>query len=57
MRTIGGGVWLALGTLTGAVVGILIEQITASILTGMGLGIAGAVITALIDAKKRDSFW
>jgi hypothetical protein len=47
-----GGIFIAVGMLGGAVVGVIMDQPSAGMVIGLGLGIAAAVITWLIDSKR-----
>lgn len=52
MGQIAGGVWIALGVLIGAVIGIMVKQPTIGVLVGTGAGVLLAVVTALVDRRR-----
>lgn len=47
-----GGIFIAIGMLGGAIVGVIMDQPSAGMVIGLGLGIAAATITWLIDSKS-----
>jgi hypothetical protein len=47
-----GGIFIAVGMLGGAVVGVIMDQPSAGMVIGLGLGIAAAAIVWLIDSKR-----
>ncbi len=48
-----GGIFIAIGMLGGAIVGVIVDQPSAGMVIGLGLGIAAAVVTWLIDSKRN----
>ncbi len=48
-----GGIFIAVGMLGGAVVGVIMDQPSAGMVIGLGLGIAAAAITWLVDSKRN----
>lgn len=53
MRTAGGGVLVALGMTTGAIVGVLLNQGSAGVLVGTALGLVAALVFARRDARRH----
>lgn len=47
-----GGIFIAIGMLGGAVVGVIVDQPSAGMVIGLGLGVAAATVTWLIDSKR-----
>lgn len=47
-----GGIFIAIGMLGGAVVGVFVDQPSAGMVIGLGIGIAAAAITWLIDSRR-----
>ena len=47
-----GGIFIAVGMLGGAVVGVIMDQPSAGMVIGLGLGIVAAAITWLVDSKR-----
>jgi hypothetical protein len=47
-----GGIFVAIGMLGGAVVGVIMDQPSAGMVIGLGLGIVAATITWWIDSKR-----
>ena len=47
-----GGIFIAIGMLGGAIVGVLLDQPSAGMVIGLGLGIAAAALTWFIDSKR-----
>jgi hypothetical protein len=47
-----GGIFVALGLLIGAIVGVAVDQPSAGMITGMGIGAAIAVAVWLFDRKR-----
>lgn len=47
-----GGIFVALGLLIGAIVGVAVDQPSAGMITGMGIGTAIAVAVWLLDRKR-----
>ena len=47
-----GGIFVALGLLIGAIVGVAADQPSAGMITGMGIGAAIAVAVWLLDRKR-----
>jgi uncharacterized membrane protein len=47
-----GGIFVAIGMLGGAVVGVIMDQPSAGMVIGLGLGIIAAAITWWIDARR-----
>ncbi|MEP7348559.1 MAG: hypothetical protein ABI668_01255 [Sphingorhabdus sp.] len=47
-----GGIFIAVGMLGGAIVGVAMDQPSAGMVIGLGLGIAVAAIIWLIDSKR-----
>lgn len=47
-----GGIFIAIGMLGGAIVGVLMDQPSAGMVIGLGLGIAAAALTWFIDSKR-----
>jgi formate/nitrite transporter FocA (FNT family) len=47
-----GGIFIAIGMLAGAIVGVLIDQPSAGMVGGFGLGVAAAVVLWLVDSKR-----
>lgn len=47
-----GGIFVAIGMLGGAAVGVVMDQPSAGMVIGFGLGIAAAAITWLIDSRR-----
>ena len=47
-----GGIFIAIGMLGGAVVGVVVDQPSAGMVIGLGIGIAAAAITWLIDSRR-----
>jgi uncharacterized membrane protein len=47
-----GGIFIAIGMLVGAVVGVMIDQPSAGMVIGLGLGFAAAALTWFIDSKR-----
>lgn len=48
-----GGIFIAIGMLAGAIVGVMINQPSAGMVVGLGLGIAVAVVIWLVDSKRK----
>jgi len=48
-----GGIFIAIGMLAGAIVGVTINQPSAGMIVGLGLGIAVAVVIWLVDSKRK----
>lgn len=49
---IAGGIFVAIGMLGGAVVGVMMDQPSAGMVIGLGLGFVAAALTWLIDSKR-----
>jgi uncharacterized membrane protein len=49
---VAGGIFVALGLLVGAVVGIAINQPSAGMIAGFGVGAVIALVIWLIDSKR-----
>lgn len=47
-----GGIFIAIGMLGGAVVGVMMDQPSAGMVIGLGLGFAAAALTWFIDSKR-----
>ena len=47
-----GGIFIALGLLVGAIGGIVVNEPSAGMVTGMGIGAAIALAVWLIDRKR-----
>ncbi len=47
-----GGIFIAIGMLGGAVVGVFVDQPSAGMVIGLGIGIAAAALTWLIDSRR-----
>ena len=47
-----GGIFIAIGMLGGAIVGVVVDQPSAGMVIGLGVGIAAAAITWLIDSRR-----
>ncbi len=47
-----GGIFIAIGMLGGAIVGVIMDQPSAGMVIGLGLGIVAAAITWLVDSKR-----
>ena len=47
-----GGIFIAIGMLGGAIVGVVVDQPSAGMVIGLGIGIAAAAITWLIDSRR-----
>ena len=47
-----GGIFIAIGMLGGAIVGVMMNQPSAGMVSGLGLGFAAAGLTWLIDSKR-----
>lgn len=47
-----GGIFIAIGMLGGAIVGVFVDQPSAGMVIGLGIGIAAAAITWLIDSRR-----
>lgn len=47
-----GGIFIAIGMLGGAIVGVIVDQPSAGMVIGLGLGVAAATVTWLIDSKR-----
>ena len=47
-----GGIFIALGLLVGAIAGVVIDQPSAGMITGMASGAAIAVLVWLFDRKR-----
>ena len=47
-----GGIFIAIGMLGGAVVGVVVDQPSAGMVIGLGIGIAAAALTWLIDSRR-----
>ena len=47
-----GGIFIAIGMLGGAVVGVVMDQPSAGMVIGLGIGIAAAALTWLIDSRR-----
>ncbi len=47
-----GGIFIAIGMLGGAVVGVMLDQPSAGMVIGLGLGFAVAGIVWLIDSRR-----
>ena len=47
-----GGIFIAIGMLGGAIVGVLMDQPSAGMVLGLGLGIAAAALTWFNDSKR-----
>jgi hypothetical protein len=47
-----GGVFIAIGMLGGAIIGVIMDQPSAGMVIGLGVGIAAAAITWLIDSRR-----
>ena len=50
---VGGGIFLAVGLLGGAIVGTLLGQPSKGLVFGLAVGIACAVALSLWDARRR----
>lgn len=48
----GGGCLIAAGAILGPVVGIALGETSLGLLVGLALGIAGAVIVAVLDRRR-----
>lgn len=51
--SVGGGIFIAIGMLVGAIVGVAVNQPSAGMIIGLGSGIAVAVVIWLIDSKRK----
>ena len=47
-----GGIFIAIGMLGGAIVGVILDQPSAGMVIGFGIGIAAAALTWLIDIRR-----
>ena len=47
-----GGIFIAIGMLGGAIVGVIMDQPSAGMVIALGLGAAAAALTWLIDSKR-----
>lgn len=47
-----GGIFIAIGMLGGAIVGVIVDQPSAGMVIGLGLGVAAATVTWMIDSKR-----
>jgi uncharacterized membrane protein len=47
-----GGIFIAIGMLGGAIIGVIVDQPSAGMVIGLGLGIAAAALTWFIDSKR-----
>ncbi len=47
-----GGIFIAVGMLGGAIVGVIVDQPSAGMVIGLGLGVAAAALTWLIDSRR-----
>ena len=47
-----GGIFIAIGMLGGAIVGVIMDQPSAGMVIGLGAGIAAAVLVWFIDSKR-----
>lgn len=47
-----GGIFIAIGMLGGAIVGVIVNEPSAGMVIGLGLGIAAAALTWLIDSRR-----
>ena len=48
-----GGIFIAIGMLGGAIVGVIMDQPSAGMVIGLGLGIAAAVVVWFIDSRSK----
>lgn len=48
-----GGIFIAIGMLAGAIVGVAVDQPSAGMIIGLGSGIAVAVVVWLLDRKRK----
>ena len=48
-----GGIFIAIGMLGGAIVGVIMDQPSAGMVIGLGLGIAAAVLVWFIDSRSK----
>lgn len=48
-----GGIFIAIGLLVGAIVGVAVDQTSAGMVIGLGAGAAVAVFVWLFDRKRR----
>ena len=53
MQRIGGGILVAIGLIAGALIGVIYGQPSAGLLTGLVVGLIGAGLVALWDARRR----
>jgi gas vesicle protein len=49
---VAGGIFVALGLLLGAIVGVAVDQPSAGMIIGMGIGAVIAVVVWLFDRKR-----
>lgn len=47
-----GGIFIAIGMLGGAIVGVMMDQPSAGMVIGLGLGFAAAGLVWFIDSKR-----
>lgn len=48
-----GGIFIAIGMLGGAIVGVIMDQPSAGMVIGLGAGIAAAVLVWFIDSRSK----
>lgn len=53
MRSNGGGIFVLIGLMTGAVIGVRQGQGTAGMLIGLGVGLLLALMIALWDQRRK----
>jgi uncharacterized membrane protein len=47
-----GGIFIAVGMLGGAIVGVIVDQPSAGMVIGFAIGVAAAALTWLIDSRR-----